>query len=87
MIDFSCLERFFSRASLRLLHRRTSVETTTAPVDLSGVIDSAATYELRVYNSERDEWVDTAALAGSEISSIAVAIEMHGYRLIELKTR
>lgn len=62
-------------------------QTTTAPVDLSGVIDSAASYELRMYNSEREEWVDGTTLAGSEISSIAVPVEMHGYRLIELKTR
>ena len=60
-------------------------ETTTAPIDLSGVIDDGKRYELRVYNSERDDWVDGSTLAGTEITSIAVPIELHGFRLISLR--
>ncbi len=60
-------------------------ETTTAPIDLSRLIDARKRYELRVYNSERDGWIDPSILDGTEIASIAVPIELHGFRLISLK--
>ena len=60
-------------------------QTATAPLDISGVIDRGAKYELRMYNSERDDWVDGATLSGAEISSVAVPIELYGFRLIDLK--
>lgn len=62
-------------------------QTTTAPLDISRLIDRTADYELNVYNSERDAWVDGTNLPGSEISSFAVSIEMYGFRLISLKKR
>jgi hypothetical protein len=60
-------------------------QTVTAPLDVSGVVDRKGNYQLRVFNSERDGWVDGTTLSGSHISSIAVTIEMHGFRLLELK--
>jgi len=61
-------------------------ETTNAPVDLSRVVDAQRRYELRVYNSERDAWIDGATMEGSQIQSIAVPIELLGFRLISLRT-
>ena len=60
-------------------------QTTNAPVDLSRVVSADKRYELRVYNSERDEWIDTTTLPGSELQSLAVPIEVLGYRLLSLK--
>lgn len=62
-------------------------QTTTAPLDISGLVEPRSDYELRMYNSERDGWVEGATLPGHEISSIAVPIETHGFRLISLVER
>jgi len=60
-------------------------QTTSAPVDLSRVVDADRRYELRIYNSERDAWIDGSTLTGSQMQSIAVPIEVLGYRLISLR--
>jgi hypothetical protein len=62
-------------------------QTTTAPLDISGLIDTGAEYDLRMYNSERDAWIESASFAGTDLSSFAVPIEMYGFRLISLKQR
>lgn len=72
-------------SELMIMVGNSGTETTTAPVDLSRVVENDRRYELRVYNSERDRWVDGATMDGSQIQSIAVPIELLGYRLISLR--
>ena len=62
-------------------------QTTTAPLDLSRAVEADRDYELRMYNSERDGWIDSTTLKGSEMASIAVPIELLGFRLISLRAR
>lgn len=60
-------------------------QTMTAPIDLSRLVDMKRTYELRIYNSERDKWIDASTLEGSQLQSVAVSIEVLGYRLLSLR--
>ena len=60
-------------------------QTMTAPVDLSRAVQRERKYALRIFNSERDRWIDGETLTGAELASLAVPIERNGYRLIELK--
>lgn len=70
---------------LAIMVGNSGTQTMTAPVDLSRVVDTATTYELRVYNSERDRWIDAATLSGADLRSVAVSVEVLGYRLLSLK--
>lgn len=70
---------------LLVLMGNISTQTTTAPVDVSGLIDRETRYHQRIYNSERDEWVHKTDIYGLDIGPIAVSIEVHGFRLIEFR--
>lgn len=70
-----------------ILIGNSATQTMTAPVDLSRLVDRDKAYDLRIYNSERDRWIDGSTLEGSALQSIAVPIELLGYRLISLRER
>jgi len=72
-------------SQMMIMVGNSGMQTTNAPVDLSRVVDVGKKYELRVYNSERDAWLDASTLAGSQLQSIAVPIEVLGFRLLSLK--
>jgi hypothetical protein len=69
---------------LLVLMGNIGTQTTTAPVDVSALINHEARYQMRIYNSERDAWVDKTEMLGSDLGPMAVSIEVHGFRLIEL---
>ncbi len=59
-------------------------QTSVVPVNLQEVLDADASYDLRIYNSEREEWQIGARETGRTIASLAVPIESTGFRAIEL---
>ncbi|HKW44788.1 MAG TPA: amylo-alpha-1,6-glucosidase, partial [Candidatus Eremiobacteraceae bacterium] len=62
-----------------------SDQTATIPINLSKVLDRAATYRAKMYVSERELWEDFESQSGAALASLAIVIEMYGYRLIELQ--
>ena len=74
------------KGELMIMVGNSGSQTTNAPVNLSRAVDADRRYELRIYNSERDEWLESSTLSGSQLQSIAVPIEVLGYRLISLRT-
>ncbi|HKW45033.1 MAG TPA: amylo-alpha-1,6-glucosidase [Candidatus Eremiobacteraceae bacterium] len=62
-----------------------SDQTATIPINLSKVLDHAATYRSKMYVSERELWEDFEPKSGAALASLAIVIEMYGYRLIELQ--
>lgn len=72
-------------SQMMIMVGNSGAQTTIAPVDLSRVVGADKQYELRVYNSERDSWIDATTLPGSELQSLAVPIEVLGFRLVSLR--
>jgi hypothetical protein len=70
---------------LLVLIGNVGTQTATTPVNISALLDHSATYESRIYNSERETWIEGATKRGSEFSPVAVPIETLGFRLIELR--
>jgi hypothetical protein len=68
------------RAVLLLGH--TGNSTAIVPFDLGDLLDADARYRLRLYDSERGIWEDGEAASPAQLSSSAVAIEAHGFRVI-----
>jgi hypothetical protein len=62
-----------------------SDQTATIPLNLSKILDPAATYTSKIYVSEREAWEDFEPRAGASLASLAIIVEMFGYRLIELR--
>ena len=61
--------------------------TTTSinvPVDLSSILMAEAKYHVRIYNSERDDWVADTDIAREEVVSVTATIESQGYRLMHI---
>jgi hypothetical protein len=63
----------------------TSDQTATIPLNLSKVLDPAATYASKIYVSERESWEEFEPKAGASLTPLAIIVEMFGYRLIELR--
>jgi hypothetical protein len=62
-----------------------SDQTATIPLNLSKILDPAATYASKIYVSERETWEDFEPKAGATLTPLAIIVEMYGYRLIELR--
>lgn len=71
---------------LTVLIGNVGAQTAVVPVNLEDVVDPAATYDTRIYNSERGDWETGRRATGAAVVSLAVSIESKGYRIIELKT-
>jgi len=61
------------------------LQTTAVPFNLGRIIDAHKMYEVRIYDSERDAWERFEGLKGDGLASLSMTVEMHGYRLIELR--
>ena len=57
------------------------------PVDISALIDTKDSYDVRVYNSERGAWERGTLSHGKDFGTVTLPIEPEGYRLIELQKR
>lgn len=62
-------------------------ETTTVPLDISGLLDPRAMYDVCIYDSERDAWQPDVLDSGSNVSTVSLSIEANGYRLVSLRRR
>jgi len=60
-------------------------QTTAVPFNLARIIDHARDYQVRIYDSERDSWEEFNGQKGERLTSLAMSVEVHGYRLIELR--
>jgi Amylo-alpha-1,6-glucosidase len=60
-------------------------QTCAVPLNVSRIVERGATYEPRIYDSERDAWETGTRATGEKLCALAVSIETHGYRLIELR--
>ncbi|HLN46937.1 MAG TPA: amylo-alpha-1,6-glucosidase [Magnetospirillaceae bacterium] len=59
-------------------------QTTAVPFNVSRVIDARKDYQVRIYDSERDAWEEFEGQKGDRLISLAMSVETHGYRLIQL---
>lgn len=57
------------------------------PVNIAALIDTKTSYDVRVYNSEREAWERGTLRGGKDFGMVALPIEPEGYRLIELQRR
>src|ERR1700674_2003 len=75
---------FRRRGGIAILVGNVGSQTSAVPLNISRIVETDATYEPRIYDSERDGWEKGAPASGESLRSLAVTIETHGYRLIEL---
>src|ERR1700729_2256101 len=61
--------------------------TITAPLDISTLLDARAMYNVCIYDSELDGWQPGEINTAEDIGTVALSIEMGGYRLISLRPR
>jgi glycogen debranching enzyme len=61
--------------------------TITASLDLLRLLDAQTMYDVCLYDSERDGWQPGEINAAKDIGTVALSIEMGGYRLISLRPR
>ena len=61
-----------------------SDQTTSVPIHLKNTVSESLEYRVKVYDSERDDWMATDMLSGAELLSLVLSIEAKGYRLVEL---
>jgi hypothetical protein len=57
------------------------------PVELHDALDRDLSYDVRIYNSERGAWVDGHPEIGEAATTLAIAIEGTGFRVLELTER
>ena len=69
---------------LMVLVGTVGTQTGVVPVNLSEVVDPDASYDLRIYNSERGAWEENRRESGHVVLFLAVSIEAYGFRAIEL---
>ena len=62
-----------------------SDQTATIPLNLSKILEPAANYSSKMYVSEREAWEDFEPRPSASLASLAIIVEMYGYRLIELR--
>lgn len=61
-------------------------QTATVAVDLSQLLDTHATYDVQLYDSQRDAWQPGEIDATEVACPITLSVETGGYRLILLRT-
>jgi tetratricopeptide (TPR) repeat protein len=61
--------------------------TITAPLDISTLLDARTMYDVCIYDSELDGWQPGEINRAEDIGTVALSIEMGGYRLISLRPR
>lgn len=69
---------------LLVLVGNTGAGTAVVPLGLQDVLNTDKRYAARVYNSERSAWERGRHLTGQDACTLAVSIEVHGYRAVEL---
>ena len=60
-------------------------DTITASLNLLRLLDARTMYDVCLYDSERDGWQPGEIDAAKDIGTVALSIEMGGYRLISLR--
>ena len=70
---------------LMVLIGNVGTSTSVVPVELRGLLDLDAEYQIRIYNSEREAWLPGHRDTGRDASSLAVSVEAGGFRAIELR--
>jgi hypothetical protein len=60
-------------------------QTSIVPVNLSDLVDPAATYDVHLYNSERGAWEPERREQGSMVGFLPISIEAGGYRALTLR--
>jgi hypothetical protein len=56
-------------------------------LDISGLLDPRAMYDVCIYDSERDAWQPDVLDSGSNVSTVSLSLEANGYRLVSLRRR
>ena len=72
---------------ISLLVGNLAAETVTVPLNISRLLDRDATYEVCVYDSERDAWQPGTLDSAANVGTVSLAIEAMGYRLLSLRVR
>jgi glycogen debranching enzyme len=70
---------------IMVLVGNTGTQTGIVPINLGGVINLEARYDVRIYNSERGAWEPSHRESGSGVVFLALPIETNGFRAIQLK--
>lgn len=69
-----------------ILVGNTEAETVSVPLDLRGVLELDSEYSFRLYSSEHGAWEQhRRSMLTRDLHSLAVSIEAHGFRLIDLR--
>ena len=76
---------FARRDGFAILVGNVSDETATIPVNITKLVNGEKSYRLRTYNGERSEWEEAGVSNGRALASLAISVEAHGFRLIELR--
>jgi len=83
--DAAAVIAFESSDKFIVLVGNVSEQTATIPINLSKILDPVAAYASKIYVSEREAWEDFESRTGAQLASLAIIVEMFGYRLIELR--
>ncbi len=62
-----------------------ALQTTTVAVDISQLLDPHSTYDVRLYDSQRDAWQPGNLGSFGAAGPITLSVETGGYRLISLR--
>lgn len=73
------------RGEIVVLIGNVGTQTTPVPFNIARIIDPVKEYQVRIYDSERDAWEAFDNQKGDRLASLAMSVETHGYRLIELR--
>ncbi|HLJ82878.1 MAG TPA: amylo-alpha-1,6-glucosidase [Candidatus Eremiobacteraceae bacterium] len=78
---------FSRRNAFVVLVGNVSDETASIPLNIAKLVNADSHYRLRIYNGERDAWEEEVRKNGRALASLAVTIEAHGFRLIEVQNK
>jgi hypothetical protein len=78
---------FSRRNGFVVLVGNVSDETASIPLNIAKLVEADGKYRMRIYNGERDAWEDDARENGRALASLAVTVEAHGFRLIEVQKK
>jgi hypothetical protein len=82
--DVAAIIALRNKSSLLVIIGSVSRQTITVPLDLGSLVDEHGSYQMRIYNSERDAWEDAGVRPGDAFCSLAISVEGEGFRMIEV---
>ena len=75
------------RDEIAVLVGNLASHTMTVALNISKLLEPHAYYNARIYNTERDAWEPGGLNSAEAAETVALSIEMGGYRLISLRPR